>query len=44
MEELYGGGQTVTVSQNIYGDINTGADQADMFDELNAMLAEGMRS
>lgn len=44
MEELYGGGQTVTVSQNIYGDINTGADQADMFDELNAMLVEGMRS
>lgn len=44
MEELYGGGQTVTVSQNIYGDINTGADQAGMFDELNTMLAEGMRN
>ena len=39
-----GGSQTMTVSQNIYGDINTGSDQQDMFDQLNEMLAEGMRS
>lgn len=44
-EDLYGDERgSVVVSQNIYGDINTGADEQDMFDALNAMLAEGMRS
>lgn len=39
-----GEGRMVSVAQNIYGDINTGADQQDIFDQLNQMLAEGMRS
>ena len=32
-----------TVTQNIYGDINSGADVDDLFDELSGMVAAGLR-
>lgn len=48
LDRLYGesseSGRTTTVTQNIYGDINSGSDEEDLFSNLNSMLAEGMRS
>ena len=32
-----------TVTQNIYGDINSGADADDLFEELSSMVAAGLR-
>lgn len=43
-ETVTGGGRSMSVTQNIYGDINSGSDENDLFDELNGLLAEGMRS
>jgi hypothetical protein len=38
-----GGGQQVIATQNIYGDINTGADSDDMYSDFSAMVINGMR-
>lgn len=39
-----GGTRNVSVNQNIYGDITSGADEESMFDALNAIVEEGMRA
>lgn len=43
MNSISSGGGT-TITQNIYGDINTGADQNDLFEQFNDILAGEMRN
>lgn len=43
MGDFFGGSGQVIATQNIYGDINTGADSDDMYSDFSAMVINGMR-
>ena len=44
MGDIFGGtGGQVVATQNIYGDINTGADSDEMYADFSSMLINGMR-
>lgn len=43
MGDMFGGGGQVVATQNIYGDINTGADSDDMFSDFSSLVMSGLR-
>jgi hypothetical protein len=43
MGDFFGGGGQVVATQNIYGDINTGADSDDMFNDFSSFVMSGLR-
>ena len=44
LSELLGaGGSQVLATQNIYGDINTGADSDDLFNDFSSLVMSGLR-
>lgn len=43
MGDMFSGGGQVNAVQNIYGDINTGADSDDLFNDFSSLVMSGLR-